>query len=127
MTKPSDRSFPGALQKAVRSLETDARDLAWSDPKWTDAIIEQLIRKPNDQRLWAVMAALRGGVSIETVHEWSRIDRWFPVHLQSIVDQERQIGTWSDPERLWQAERSGFFRPADCSLAGRRNRGATAA
>ncbi|MGD9713002.1 MAG: carbamoyl-phosphate synthase large subunit, partial [Thermomicrobiales bacterium] len=32
-----DRSFEGALQKAVRSLETDARDLAWEDPKWTES------------------------------------------------------------------------------------------
>ncbi len=27
-----DRSFEGALQKAVRSLETNAKDIGWEDP-----------------------------------------------------------------------------------------------
>ncbi|MDP9369482.1 MAG: carbamoyl-phosphate synthase large subunit, partial [Chloroflexota bacterium] len=48
-----DRSFEGALQKAVRSLETNAKDLGWEDPSWTDAVIEDLIARPNDLRLWA--------------------------------------------------------------------------
>ena len=63
-----DRSFEGALQKAVRSLETGAKISLWEDPAWTDEQIEELIRRPNDMRLWAVMAALRRGVTPETIH-----------------------------------------------------------
>src|SRR4051794_10715197 len=72
-----DRSFEGALQKAVRSLETTAKDIAWEDPTWSPAKIEELIARPNDLRLWAVMAALRKDVSIEHIHELSKIDVWF--------------------------------------------------
>jgi carbamoyl-phosphate synthase large subunit len=114
-----DRSFPGALQKAVRSLETDAKDLAWVDPKWTDAVIEQLIQRPNDQRLWAVMAALRRGVSVNTIHDWSGIDLWFLDHLQGIVDQERELAAEGlSPERLWNAKRAGFSDKQIAQLIG---------
>ena len=58
-----DRSFEGALMKAVRSLETNGRDLGWEDSSWkTLEQLETLIRRPNDMRLWAIAAAMRRGV-----------------------------------------------------------------
>src|SRR6185369_7173119 len=53
-----DRSFEGALQKAIRSLEFRGRSLLgeeqdWSGPGGLDAIW-RLIETPNDVRLWAV-------------------------------------------------------------------------
>ena len=56
-----DRSFEGALHKAVRSLETGASDLVWEDPGWTNESILELVKRPNDIRLWAIAAALRRG------------------------------------------------------------------
>jgi len=115
-----DRSFEGAIQKAVRSLETDARDLRWEGPGWDDAAIEELIARPNDVRLWAVMAALRRDVGIERIHELSRIDRWFLSKLGRIVSLERAIaaGPLSD-ELLWEAKRAGFADTTIAALAGR--------
>src|SRR3712207_5930946 len=74
-----DRSFEGAIQKAVRSLETSAKDLGWEDPSWCGDLdrILACVERPNDLRLWAVMAALRRDVSVDQLHEVSRIDRWF--------------------------------------------------
>jgi carbamoyl-phosphate synthase large subunit len=104
-----DRSFEGALQKAVRSLETTAKDLGWEDPRWTVDSIEGMIRKPNDQRLWAVMAALRRGTPAATIHDWSGIDMWFLDSLQGLVDMERQLSESDlDTELLWRAKRAGF-------------------
>lgn len=104
-----DRSFEGAMQKAVRSLETGAKDLAWSPPAWTDEIIDDLIERPNDLRLWAVMAALRNDVDIERIHEQSRIDRWFLYRLKGIVALERRMQTERlTSDLLWQAKRFGF-------------------
>ncbi len=104
-----DRSFEGALQKAVRSLETNAKDLGWEDPSWTDAVIEDLIARPNDLRLWALMAALRRGQTPEGLHELSRIDPWFLDKLQGLVDLERRLASDNlDGDLLWTAKRSGF-------------------
>ncbi|CAN5792140.1 carbamoyl-phosphate synthase large subunit [soil metagenome] len=104
-----DRSFEGSLQKAVRSLETTAKDLGWEDPRWTSESIETLIRRPNDQRLWAVMAALRRGVSAAAIHEWSAIDMWFLGKLQGLVDMEQRLRESElSPALIWTAKRAGF-------------------
>ena len=70
-----DRSFEGALQKAIRSLEFRGRNLLWEDPSWSGpgglAEIWPLIETPNDVRLWALMAALRRGVSRDEIQQRS--------------------------------------------------------
>ncbi|MGH2550625.1 MAG: carbamoyl-phosphate synthase large subunit, partial [Thermomicrobiales bacterium] len=105
-----DRSFEGALQKAVRSLETDAKNLLWEQAGWTDAQIEDLIRRPNDIRLFAIMAAIRRGVTAQQVHDWSRIDLWFLDKLVGIVALEGELSQPGelDLELLWTAKRAGF-------------------
>jgi carbamoyl-phosphate synthase large subunit len=114
-----DRSFEGALNKAVRSLESGAKDLLWEDPSWNDAAIEELIRRPNDLRLWAVMAALRRGVAVETVHEWSRIDRWFLDKMARIVRLEQRLATEPlEEELLWTVKRAALSDETIGRLAG---------
>jgi carbamoyl-phosphate synthase large subunit len=106
-----DRSFEGAIQKAVRSLETTAKDLLWEDPAWGDDIekLKELLQKPTDLRLWAVMAALRRGLTVDDIHELSAIDRWFLWRLERIVGMECTLGSGEvTPEILWSAKQMGF-------------------
>jgi carbamoyl-phosphate synthase large subunit len=105
-----DRSFEAALQKAVRSLEMRNRDLLWEDPTWSPAQLERLIREPNDIRLWALMAALRRGLSPETLSDWSGIDLFFVHKLLNIVDCERRLLQTSEltPQLARRAKRLGF-------------------
>jgi carbamoyl-phosphate synthase large subunit len=105
-----DRSFEGALNKAVRSLETGARDLGWEDRSWNSVEkLEQFIRRPNDLRLWAIAAALRRGVPDQQIHDWSRIDLWFIDKIARLVELECQISTEPPTDDLlWQAKRAGM-------------------
>jgi carbamoyl-phosphate synthase large subunit len=104
-----DRSFEGAIQKAVRSLESGARDLLWEDQSWTDERIVELVARPNDLRLWAVTAALRRGVSVERLHDLSRIDRWFLTKLAGMVALEQRLQREDlTLDLLWEAKRAGF-------------------
>jgi carbamoyl-phosphate synthase large subunit len=104
-----DRSFEGALHKAIRSLEAGASDLVWEEPGWTKEIILELVKRPNDIRLWAVAAALRRGVSVDELHELSRIDRWFLNNLERLIQIERCLEREElEPELLWTAKRAGF-------------------
>jgi carbamoyl-phosphate synthase large subunit len=106
-----DRSFEGAVQKAVRSLETTAKDLSWEDPAWSDDLeaILEYVRRPTDLRIWALMAALRRDTSVETLHELSAIDEWFLWKLEALVALERRMANEDlTDELLWQAKRSGF-------------------
>jgi carbamoyl-phosphate synthase large subunit len=105
-----DRSFEGSLQKAVRSLETDAKDLLWEESHWSTDDLLELIRRPNDLRLFAVMAALRRDVPAETIWELSKIDRWFLAKLVGLVELERELAASDDihDDLLWRAKRAGF-------------------
>src|SRR5919112_1252078 len=118
-----DRSFPGALHKAVRSLESGAPDLVWEDPDWTEEAIFELVKRPNDLRLWAIAAALRRGASVDDLNALSRIDRWFLHNLRGIVQIEQRLEREEfGPELLWTAKRAGFSdqtigrlsRPVEC-------------
>ncbi|MBA2276579.1 MAG: carbamoyl-phosphate synthase large subunit, partial [Chloroflexia bacterium] len=117
-----DRSFEGAIQKAVRSLETTAKDLGWEAPEWRDEVDRILahVERPNDLRLWAVMAALRRDVDVDLLHELSRIDRWFLWKLQGLVALEREMtASRLDGELLWRAKRAGFSDNQIGGLTGR--------
>ena len=106
-----DRSFEGSIQKAVRSLETSAKDLLWEDKEWDDDLekIKHLIQNPTDERLFAVMAGLRRGLTIEEIHELSAIDLWFLEKFRLIVEMERTLAAGDyDAETLWTAKQKGF-------------------
>ena len=113
-----DRCFEAALQKAVRSLEIGRRSLRWEDRSWTledppplgSRSLWELVDTPNDQRLWALFAALRRGVDVEELHRRTAIDRWFLRRFQSIVAMEHRLlgADKLTPELLWEAKRLGF-------------------
>jgi carbamoyl-phosphate synthase large subunit len=105
-----DRTFEAALQKAVRSLEFGKRTLLWEDSKWeltTD--ISSYPLYPNDLRLWAVMAALRRGISAQAIADKTRFDMWFINKFINIVNMEKKLlSTTLTPELLWDSKRLGF-------------------
>jgi carbamoyl-phosphate synthase large subunit len=65
-----ERTFEGALAKALRSLEQRPPDPAQLDE-------EALIDQPNDRRLFALMEALRRGAEPADLARRSGIDVWF--------------------------------------------------
>ena len=105
-----DRSFPAALQKAVRSLEIGGRSLLWEAPEWRQGNPPgEGLYKPNDQRLWALMYAIRSGMSVDELAQTALIEPWFISALQRIVDVERRLlGEDLTPELLLLAKRLGF-------------------
>lgn len=105
-----DRSFEAALQKAVRSLEFGKKTLLWEDPSWnlTDNINDYPL-EPNDLRLWAIMAALRRGISCKKIHDKTKIDLWFLYKMQNIINTEKSLLSETlTPELMLKAKRMGF-------------------
>ena len=107
-----DRSFEAAMQKGARSLELSGRTLLWEDPKWRSgngATGDELPLGPNDLRLWAIMAALRRGYTIDRLVERTLFEPWFLTSLQRIVKMERRLLSEElTPELLRQSKRLGF-------------------
>ncbi|GAA4824161.1 carbamoyl-phosphate synthase large subunit [Actinomycetospora corticicola] len=87
------RSFPEALNKALRSAETkDAGFGTRPDPEGlsaADAVKQAAL--PRDGRLYAVERALRLGASVAEVSEASGIDPWFVEQIEGIVALRREI------------------------------------
>lgn len=105
-----DRCFEAALQKAVRCLEFGKKSLLWEDRSWgNNGDLDSYPLYPNDLRLWAVMAALRGGTNPERLSQHTGIDPWFIYKLLNIVQVEKQLlAEPLTPKLMWQAKRLGF-------------------
>ena len=116
-----DRCFEAALQKAIRSLEFGRRSLLWEDPEWKlKKNIDSYPLAPSDLRLWALMAALRRGITPEALSERTRIDLWFTTKLQNIVNMEKRLLSETlTPELMSQAKRLGFSDEQIGTLADR--------
>ena len=75
-----ERTLEASLNKAVRGMENGGRTLLWEDPEWqsNESAIWWRIEHAHDERLWAVMAALRRGATPEEINRRSGIDRLLP-------------------------------------------------
>jgi carbamoyl-phosphate synthase large subunit len=104
------RSFEESILKAVRSLESNVFHLELADAKnFDDAIIEKRIRKAGDERLFYIAEAIRRGVTINEIHEWSQIDLFFLHKINNIISFEDDIkNNIGDIEILEKAKKLGF-------------------
>jgi carbamoyl-phosphate synthase large subunit len=83
------RTFQESLQKALRGLETgvDGFNLKTVDP---DTIADELAY-PRAERLWYVADAFGIGMSLDEIHQHTKIDRWFLAQIKEMVDTELAI------------------------------------
>ncbi|MEB6548324.1 carbamoyl-phosphate synthase (glutamine-hydrolyzing) large subunit [Heyndrickxia sporothermodurans] len=93
-TMAIDRTFEGALNKALRSIEYKVDGL--SHPyveQCTDEQLKHHINEPTDLRLFAIAKALRKGISMNELYESTKIDYWFlnkmkgMIHFENIIKQ----------------------------------------
>tara|TARA_Y100001936_G_scaffold248428_1_gene296287 strand:+ start:4627 stop:7767 length:3141 start_codon:yes stop_codon:yes gene_type:complete len=100
-----DRTFEGAIQKAIRSLEISDRSILWENSQWTDTIPFDA----TDERLWALLAALRRNWSVEKICKSSQVDPWFIERFARIVEMERRLLSEElTPQLLFESKRLGF-------------------
>ncbi|WP_309087037.1 carbamoyl-phosphate synthase large subunit [Domibacillus sp.] len=110
------RTFEESMLKAVRSLESGVYHLSLDElADKDDAFLEKRIRKAGDERLFYLGEALRRGITIQTIHEWSQIDLFFLKKFENIVKYEKEVE--SNPfnhEVVKRAKQLGF---ADKTIA----------
>jgi carbamoyl-phosphate synthase large subunit len=103
------RSFPEALQKALRSLERTGASFSWTP---SDLGKDELLRSasvPHEGRLRAVQRALWAGATIEEAHEATRIDPWFLAEIAALGEIAATLTDEAlDPDALREAKRHGF-------------------
>jgi carbamoyl-phosphate synthase large subunit len=121
------RTFRAAWQKGLRGLEIDRE--GWvvgarlKDDGLTDDDPEKLIaalRRPTAERPFQLKRAMEKGISLEEIHDATRIDPWFLHQLHDLIELEREYVGLEDvqPDDLRRMKRNGF---SDAQLAGLRN------
>jgi carbamoyl-phosphate synthase large subunit len=116
------RSFHESLQKALRGLEIGKTGL---NPTGLDigtedglATLKRELREPRPDRVFHLADAFRAGLSLEEVHDLSRVDPWFLAAFEDIVLTEKEVQeqgiTALDAARMRELKRLGF---SDARLA----------
>ena len=84
------QNFEEAILKACRGLEAGVKDLNLTAfVKEGDEKIRERVGQPTDQRIFAIYQALkRGLLSVEEIHEVTKIDCWFLYKLEGICKGE---------------------------------------
>ncbi len=116
------RTQQESLQKALRGLEVGATGF---DPILDLTHIEEskkqivaYLTTPTAERIWYIADAFRLQLSLEEVFGYTRIDKWFLVQIQDIVQEEQQVAQASlqqlDYQWLYRLKQKGF---SDARLA----------
>ena len=103
------RSFPEALQKAMRSLEKKGSSFSWDMTESLEELMEK-IAIPTQDRLIQVQRALALGASIEEVFAKCAIDPWFLSQIDEINRKAVEIKSAGELsiELLKSAKQMGF-------------------
>ncbi|NCD19013.1 MAG: carbamoyl-phosphate synthase large subunit [Actinobacteria bacterium] len=107
------RNFTEALGKAMRSIDTRDSAFHWKgEPPGPDEVRSLLaeVAVPTEDRLVKVQQALRGGASVEDLHEATRIDPWFLDQIALVNQVARRVAEAPsiDPAGLRAAKRHGL-------------------
>ncbi len=100
------RTFPEALLKACRSLEIGRAGLPpllpppgeAGVPLKREALLDYFrdhLQRPTAERLWYIADALGSGLSVEDVHGFTRVDRWFLDQILQVIEFEGELKAWN--------------------------------
>lgn len=80
-------TFEDAILKAVRGAEIGLKDLNMPKLKaYTDNQIMGLLKNATDERLFLIYEAILRGISIDEIHNITKIDKWF-LHKLSDIEE----------------------------------------
>ncbi|MBA3904384.1 MAG: carbamoyl phosphate synthase large subunit, partial [Rhodocyclaceae bacterium] len=104
------RTFQESLQKALRGLETSVYGL--DEVEADEDTIEQEIANPGAERMWYLGQAFRKGMTLDQVHQLTKIDPWFLVQIEDIVREEAALAGTTladlDTDEMRRLKRKGF-------------------
>jgi carbamoyl-phosphate synthase large subunit len=112
------RSFPEALQKALRSLEKNGASFSWKDGNLSDLL--EKMRTPTEFRLQQVQLAMHLDATVKKVFEATKIDPWFLEQINLINLQANLIANSGEltKDLLKSSKMMGF---SDLQIANLRN------
>ena len=114
------RSFPEALQKALRSMESTHGPFGFKNPPADAQSLLRDCQTPHDGRLATIHQALRAGASQQDIAGATGIDPWFIEQIHHINQVAEQVGQAQalDAQTLTTAKQNGFSDAQIAELRG---------
>ncbi|RBW46718.1 carbamoyl phosphate synthase large subunit [Psychromonas sp. B3M02] len=119
------RNQQESMQKALRGLEVGADgfspmvDLNAADAK--EKVLYEL-REAGAERIWYIGDAFRLGMTMEEVHNITKIDNWFLVQIEDLILEEKKLAEGGlrslDADSLRKLKRKGFADSRIASVIG---------
>lgn len=115
-----DRGFERAFLKAIQSLEINNDDLNISQYNDISLLeLEKMVTEQTDERLFIIFELIRRGISINKIHEITKIDLFYLNRFKKLIDLEAVIKGTSlstvSKQELQLFKEKGY---SDCYLAG---------
>lgn len=108
------KTYKEAFQKAIRSLEKGRAGLGFvkNFHDLSKADLLEMLVTPSSERHFIMYEALRKGVTVEEIHEITKVKTYFIEQMKELVEEEEQIlpfkGQVPSSEILVQAKKDGF-------------------
>jgi carbamoyl-phosphate synthase large subunit len=83
------RNYEEALQKAIRMLDVGMNGLVCNDIHFNN--LDKELKEPTDNRMFAIVEAIKRGYSIKKINQLSKVDPWFLYKMKNIVELEKSI------------------------------------
>ena len=80
------RTFQESFQKALRGLEVGVDGM--NEKTQDRETLERELGEPGPERIWYVGDAFAAGWSVDEVHQFTKIDKWFLVQIEEIIKLE---------------------------------------
>ncbi len=106
------RTFEEAIQKGLRMIGQGMHGFVANHEMKVENI-EEALANPTDQRIFVIAQAMLEGMTVDRIHELTKIDRWFLCRLRNIIDTYHDLKKCHGvaeimPELLRQAKEQGF-------------------
>lgn len=106
------RTFEEAIQKGLRMIGQGMHGFVANHEMKVENI-EEALANPTDQRIFVIAQAMLEGMTVDRIHELTKIDRWFLCRLRNIIDTYHDLKKCHGvaeimPDLLRQAKEQGF-------------------
>ena len=115
-------SFEMAMMKAVRGAEISTSTMNYKKfLNWTKEELIPQLSEMTDERIFAVYAALKKGVSVGEVFAITKIDRWFLNKFKNLIAYEEALATQKLTRELYEeGKRLGYLDKDIAAFSGQK-------
>ena len=106
------KTFEEAIQKGLRMIGQGMHGFVGNkDIKHND--IKDMLMNPTDMRIFLIAQAFKEGLTVDEIHDLSKIDKWFLVKLRNIFNYKHELEKLNSLEELpnellYDAKKLGF-------------------